>query len=706
MASATSPNTGDHTTANTHVAEIRHFHLFCGLGGGAAGFNRGEARVGRTRAAFRCIGGIDVDPASIRDFGRLAGVPGTVLDLFNREQYRAFHGREPGPDWREASITDIHRAAGGERPHIVFLSAPCKGFSGLLAEKQSGTAKYQALNGLTLRGVWLMLEAWADDPPELVVFENVPRIMTRGRKLLDAIVALLRSFGYATAETTHDCGKLGGLAQSRKRFLLVARHRAKVPPFLYAPMNLPLRGVGEVIGLLPLPGDIATAGPMHRVPELQWRTWVRLAFVDAGKDWRSLSQLRVGDDGNLLDFGVAPEWRGGVLGVNRWNEPIGVIPGRSSPTNGALSVADPRIEQDWPSGQLGVRDWGAPAPTVTGQRSPYQGGYSVADPRRDEACAAFGQYGVQRWTDTACAVSGKAADGSGSYSVADRRHHGPAKHCNEFRIVDWTTAAGAISGAHGSGAAVSDPRPTSTHEGRGKYRLTAFDEPAGTVIAESTTGNGAFALADPRYRDGAMGSHANKMRVVGYDDTIGTVTGSDRVGWGAMSIADPRPVAFRDGKPGFTTGGRYGVRAWDQPSGAIPASAKNNNGSWSVADPRSLDGELDAADELPTAETRLVCRITALDSTWHRPFTTLELAALQSLFDPREQFRLDGASDSRWRERIGNAVPSDAAAAIASTMGRTLLMAWSGTSFMLSNEPIWVRPMAMALAVDTPQVTP
>lgn len=26
--------------------EIRHFHLFCGLGGGAKGFNRGRADVG------------------------------------------------------------------------------------------------------------------------------------------------------------------------------------------------------------------------------------------------------------------------------------------------------------------------------------------------------------------------------------------------------------------------------------------------------------------------------------------------------------------------------------------------------------------------------------------------------------------------------------------------------------------------------------
>ena len=114
--------------------------------------------------------------------------------------------------WREATPADIHAAAGHERPHIVFLSAPCKGFSGLLSEGKSQSPKYQALNKLTLRGIFLMLEAYRDDPPELVIFENVPRIANRGRKLLDRITGLLRAYGYVVAETTHDCGKLGGLA--------------------------------------------------------------------------------------------------------------------------------------------------------------------------------------------------------------------------------------------------------------------------------------------------------------------------------------------------------------------------------------------------------------------------------------------------------------------------------------------------------------
>lgn len=91
-------------------AEVRHFHLFCGLGGGARGFNRGRARVGHLVARFRCIGGVDVDAASVADFRRLSGVSGTCLDLFDREQYRAFHGHEPPTCWRRgvADVEELH----------------------------------------------------------------------------------------------------------------------------------------------------------------------------------------------------------------------------------------------------------------------------------------------------------------------------------------------------------------------------------------------------------------------------------------------------------------------------------------------------------------------------------------------------------------------------------------------------------------------
>ncbi|ETD45806.1 TPA: DNA cytosine methyltransferase [Pseudomonas aeruginosa] len=556
---------------------LYHFHFCCGLGGGAAGFNRARPRVGNVEAEWVCLGGIDVDPAGLRDFERLAGVPGTLLDLFTRDQYIRFHGTEPPAGWREATPEDIRRAAGGRRPDAVFISSPCKGASGLLSEKMSLTPKYQALNELTLRCIWLMGEAWADDPVPLIVFENVPRLASRGRHLLDQINSLLGGFGYAVAETTHDCGELGGLAQSRKRFLLVARHVEKVPPFLYEPEKKSLRAVGDILGRMPLPGDIDAAGPMHRVPSLQWKTWVRLALVRAGSDWRSLNDLAI-EDGYLRDLVIVPEYRSGYMGVHGWDDTAGTIAGRSGPTNGAFSVADPRYRQasNWNHGQqFGVIRWGESAPTIPGQTMPGQGTFSVADPRPN-------------WN----------------------RHSG-------------------------------------------NYRVIRYDQPAGTIIA-----------------------------------------GGKGVQGGQQSVADPR-ILHRGKGDNYLTGGHYGVIGFNQHSGAIAASSRYDSGRFSVADPR-----------IPAADERLTCIIRSLDGTWHRPFTTLEKAALQSLVEPEEYLVLDGMSDKDWSERIGNAVPPAAAEAIAGVMGTTLLLAEAGETFMLSNTPIWVRPVAVALSVAQQEVNP
>ncbi|EPL0580435.1 DNA cytosine methyltransferase, partial [Pseudomonas aeruginosa] len=584
---------------------LYHFHFCCGLGGGAAGFNRARPRVGNVEAEWVCLGGIDVDPAGLRDFERLAGVPGTLLDLFTRDQYIRFHGKEPPAGWREATPEDIRRAAGGRRPDAVFISSPCKGASGLLSEKMSLTPKYQALNELTLRCIWLMGEAWADDPVPLIVFENVPRLASRGRHLLDQINSLLGGFGYAVAETTHDCGELGGLAQSRKRFLLVARHVEKVPPFLYEPEKKSLRAVGDILGRMPLPGDIDAAGPMHRIPSLHWKTWVRLALVEAGSDWRSLNKLAI-EDGHLRDLVIVPEYRSGYMGVHGWDDTASTIAGRSGPTNGAFSVADPRYRQaaNWNHGQqFGVIRWAESAPTIPGQTMPGQGTFSVADPRP-----------------------------------------GGVRHNNVFRVVSMGSHAGTVTGGH-------------------------------------SPSSGGQAVADPRYHNWHPGASSRKLHVGEWGSATGTVTGSQQVASGALSIADPR-VLDRTKGDAYLTGGHYGVVGFDQSAGAVSASARHDNGRWSVADPR-----------MPAANDRLTCIIQSLDGTWHRPFTTLELAALQSLVDPEEQLILDGLSDSDWRERIGNAVPPAAAEAIAGVMGTTLLLAEAGETFMLSNTPIWVRPV-------------
>jgi site-specific DNA-cytosine methylase len=320
----------------------------------------------------------------------------------------------------------------------------------------------------------------------------------------------------------------------------------------------------------------------------------------------------------------------------------------------------------------------------------------VADPRVDGHHKSV-QMGVRAWDEPAGVVTGKMFVGGGPHSVADPRvgESGP-RFNNVFRIVRWGEPSPAVSGPAGNAAAaVADPRaPQRDDYKQNKYRITRMDEAAGAVIAASTTGNGAFAVADPRTGPSPTsadeGQYKNSYRLIAWDEPSRTISSGHSPSNGGYSVADPRPVALSDeGRAAYLTGGHYGVVSWDQPSGAVPSSAKNNNGPWSVADPR-----------VPGATDHLICVIRSLDDTWHRPFTTLELAALQSLFDPEDRFELDGSSDSAWRERIGNAVPSAAAQAIASTMGTTLLLAWSGETFMLSAQPIWVRPLAIALSVD------
>lgn len=642
------------------------FCMFSAIGAGAKGMKEARVSIPGMDGRWQCLGGMDIDGFANAVFERELGVRAATRDMMDREQYVAYHDHEPPAGWVEVTPADVRAAAQHQHPHAVFLSAPCKGFSGLLSETKSRTAKYQALNRLTLRGVWLMLEAWADDPVEMILFENVPRLATRGRVLLDRITAMLRAYGYVTAETTHDCGELGGLAQSRKRFLLVARHLSKVPNMLYQPAKLPMRAVGDVLGKMPLAGDLR-AGVMHRLPSLQWKTWVRLAFVEAGSDWRSLNRLAV-EGGELRDYLLVPEMHRGGYGVRRWDEPTGVVASESRPSNGAFSVADPRVEQSpgWNAGQ---------------------------------------HYGVHRMEDTAGAITAQAWPNQGRFAIADPRLEDNDFH--GFRVVRWDRAAGTITGARapgGSAQAVADPRCASTKHNN-CFRVVRADQAAGTVTGGGHPSAGGQCVADPRPDWDRRG---NNLVVGEWDAPSRTViAGGKGVQGGWLSIADPRS-GLDAGREAFLTGGHYGVVPWDGTSGAVSAAACHDNGRWSVADPRTCEIAQVGNFALPAADQKLVAHIVSDDGTWHRPFTTLELAALQSLFDPEDPrqvaaftdaFTVDVTSDSTHREWIGNAVPCAAARAIGAEILRTLLLADAGETFALSATPIWVQPVAVAISL-------
>jgi len=260
-------------------------HLFCGLGGGALGFKR---------AGFQSAGAVDFDASACQDFGSLVGEEATLADL-------------------STMTVEELRAICPTSPDVVFASPPCKGFSGCLPQAVSDTAKYQAMNSLVERTIFLVLSAW-ERPPRLILLENVPRIQSRGKAWLERVDQMLSAHGYATHRSTHDCGELGGLAQRRRRYLVVARHIKQVPEFLYEPPQQRVRGIGEVLGQLPVPRPGSSeGGPLHELDRLSALNWLRLACVPAGKDWKSLP--------SEVALSERPSRHNGGFGVVDWGEP-------------------------------------------------------------------------------------------------------------------------------------------------------------------------------------------------------------------------------------------------------------------------------------------------------------------------------------------------------------------------------------------------
>ena len=119
-------------------------HLFSGAGGDALGF---------IEAGFEIVGAFDADPLACAAFEYVTGFRPTCADLDHMT---------PGE----------LRASCGRRPDVVVTSPPCKGSSSCLPEAMAQTPKYQAMNSLALRGIWLTIEAWAELPPPLIVFVN------------------------------------------------------------------------------------------------------------------------------------------------------------------------------------------------------------------------------------------------------------------------------------------------------------------------------------------------------------------------------------------------------------------------------------------------------------------------------------------------------------------------------------------------------
>lgn len=616
--------------------------LFGGVGGFSAGIKRSMVEAYGDVHTFEVLCSIDFDPAACKNHDLITGEQSAVcMDLFDRDQYRKWFGSEPPAEWREVTPWDVWKAFGEQVPDYIFLSPPCKGFSGLLPSKSAASEKYQALNLLTIRGLELCLaacEMYGDgELPAFIHFENVPRITSRGKGILNRIKNLLTRKGFAyDIRVDHNLGEIGGLGANRLRFLLLARNEKRVPNFCYLPPKKQLRTIGDVIGPLPMPDDIAAGGPLHRLPRLQWKTWVRLALIPAGGDWRDLNRI------DWENYRIVHEPRGGAYAVEEWNGPARTVTGTAGPgrSNGAAAVPDPRIGLDG-NGHAAiyrVTRHDEAAPCVTGAHRPNNGAITISDPKWD-----FGEN----------------------------------KHGSTYRIVRVDEPAPTVTGTRfGSGAiAIADPK-VNGRENRytDQYRMQSFDKAAATVTGTTDVQAGAQLVSDPRVKTDLM---PDSYGVQGWDETAKTIRGNSRIMQSASSIGDPRMECS-------PRSGTMGVQYWNSPGSTVAGYGGVYSGNAAVADHR-----------IPDDRQSGTWVIIAEDGTRHRPLTTYELAMLQG-FDTHlpdgRPFQLEGCGDAKAREYIGNAVPPPAAEAMGNVILIALANAEAGVTFEMSHEDVWVLP--------------
>lgn len=607
--------------------------MFCGSGGLSKGLED---------AGFKTTG-IDYDPRACADHLALVGKPAICADI-----------AAMGP----ADLLREHP----ECPDVLASSSPCVGFSGCLPEATSKTEKYQDYNDLALHGIQLGLEAWKGAKtgrkvPGLIVFENVPRIMTRGRKLLDHIVGLLHAEGYAVDMSTHDCGELGkGLAQKRRRFLLVARHMPTVSDFLRKPPAFKPLAIRDVLWELPVPrpGGRGT----HALPALSALNHLRLAAIIAGGDWRNLPPevLLYHCESHELEAMTGIRWEHGPrspgLSPSDWNLPTRTVlaPPRVLESWG---VADPRVAWsttgaygDRPSG-YGVADASKPSPTVRGKQLLVNSASSVDDPRvgvdlPERAMRQNGGFGVETGEQPSHAI---VAEGT----VRNTR------------------------------ASVADPRLTCSQRSDA-YGVQSAEGPSCTIVGNHAHDNVRGSVADPRLdyspRRGSFG-------VQDAAEPSDTVRGNHSARQAPGSVADPRLADLEV---------RYDERGWPMPTHELVQLA---DGRFVLYGP-----SLDFASKRP----RVDIVIRSFDGTRHRAMTDDELKALMGF---PSWFHFSGPSScskgkpgqapqTGRRKRTGNAVPPVTAYALGMEFRDTLLASEAG-GFRLSSGLVWVAPEAQAM---------
>lgn len=589
---------------------------------------------------------------------------------------------------------DLRRIVGDRRPDVYVSTPPCKGWSRLLGKGRRMSDKYVRMCSLAVRSVWLALHAW-DEPPPLIVIENVRGMASEGREMMAIIKKELAKFGYLFDIRTHNVGKLGHLAQSRERCLFVARDPKRCPAFLMVPDSHPLRPCGDELGKLPPPTLDKASRSMHKLPQLSAMNWLRIAAIPPGKDWKALPpRIQLGGD---------PKNRhDSKFGVEDWNEPAHTVTGVGSRVpSGRSAVADIRVRQGGATeprnGNFGVQSPSQPAHTVRGEHRVWSAPASYADPMGAPAAAPAkakrarkapaGQAALFEFAAHPEAPLPVAAGGidlqitdrdqrqSGGFGINawDAPAHTVVGHTDVSNTwastatpITFTPARRWSAGRRGDRGGV-DPRLDCSPR-NGAYGVQAPDRPSATIVGYHKHDNspGSYATpapgyADPRlgYRDEgdeAAGKHSGRgcYGVLDTDAPAPTIRGHMEIRQAPGAVAekmsvDPRKEWDTSDPNSWAGRGRpqaYGVQSWTRPASTIRGKQQIVNSRASVAHPGYPEPThwlvRDEAGGLVLLGPEIkdwdaICYLVIMTEdepgvwSWHRPMTDLELAVLQSL---------------------------------------------------------------------------
>lgn len=233
--------------------EFKSIDLFSGAG---------LLSLGLEEAGFESILAIDNDPMAINTYNKNLRRVGKVLDIkkLNQEKLISYIGDR-----------EIDLICGG---------SPCQSFSTLNQNPD------QDKNKLVLEFGRVVDLA----RPKLFLLENVPNILERGEGILNELKNQLSNqyeFYGEVLNASHY-----GVAQVRKRFFLVGKHKSLKGDFSFPKPDLVNRKtVFDVIGDLPRPPEDFSSHPEifnHQKFDLSELNEKRLSFVPEGGGWKNI----------------------------------------------------------------------------------------------------------------------------------------------------------------------------------------------------------------------------------------------------------------------------------------------------------------------------------------------------------------------------------------------------------------------------------